>query len=758
MSDSFNDPLHLLLCGSLWPKSSSPDCLAQFDFDSGPLATPEPEIKTEPEPDFKRGLGSRHLDDHPSQASTLPEPRPRSVYHAWLASRVPSCQNGGYITAGAQRPLTRANLRLAHHIAELCVPQMIRIFWRRHPFRAFVMVAFSFVRGTFPVFKGFTHALIINEVQSLLSSGHYTWSYLIRLIGAELLAPGCRKIVRFVRVSPFFTNNEHFVQNSARFLVEYQQMEQRVRLDIPTLSDPTVRDLLAESDLFVSSFQGAGGFGLLSPFDLIRVFSLISELASHIFVLSTISYGPLSILALFISFLSAAYPFVQSSLLPRTYGFDAPVYSEVEISLTEKQEQMRQLSLSDTHRPEVMLFGLGPWILQTWAAARQAVLGLNSSQQSLRSPSSIFSHLNVAEIIAALQNLPFVLMLQTSTSLGSLALYRSSVQSIVYTVSTLFITLQMAVQGVFLMGAFCASMEIEPFLKPKNDTRVTYKSWSGGMKIEARNLSYTYPGCTEPALRNVSFTLEAGETLAVVGYNGSGKSTLGKVLSRIVDFNSGELLINDVDVRRYEPAELHRATTAVFQNFCKYNGTVAENVGVGYIPDLDRPAALRRAVRLAEGDHIVRSLPHGINTRLDTLGLDSMSYSPAGMGACGARAPWASHGLSGGEWQRIALARAFMRAHKPEVHFLLFDEPTSALDAHAQNKIFQTIDSIARGPGADGEAPRVKTVLFITHRLSVARRADKIAMMEHGSITEFGTHDELLKRGGSYAALYHASV
>jgi hypothetical protein len=200
------------------------------------------------------------------------------------------------------------------------------------------------------------------------------------------------------------TNNEHFVQNSARFIVEYQQMEQRVRLDIPTLSDPTIRDLLAESDLFVSSFQGAGGFGLLSPFELIRVFSLISELASHIFVLSTISYGPLSIFALLISFLSAAYPLVQSSLLPRTYHFDTPVYSEEEIRLTEKQEQMRQLSLSDTHRPEVMLFGLGPWILETWASARQAVLGLHSSQQSLQSPLSVFSHLNVVEIIAALQN------------------------------------------------------------------------------------------------------------------------------------------------------------------------------------------------------------------------------------------------------------------------------------------------------------------------------------------------------------------
>ncbi|KAH9978121.1 P-loop containing nucleoside triphosphate hydrolase protein [Lactifluus volemus] len=599
MPDSFSDPFPLLFCDSLCFKPSHP-------YPDGPP----------------------------------PEPLPRSVYHAWLASRVPTLQNGGYITAGAQRPLNRANIRLAQRIAELCVPQMLQIFWSRHPFRAFVMVALSFVRGTFPVFKGYTHALIINEIQSLLSSGHYTWSHLIRLLGAEFIRLAAEK-----SLDSFATNNEHYLQNSARFMVEYQQMEQRVRLDIPTLSDPTVRDLLAESDLF-------------------------------------------------------------NSLLPRTYRFDAPVYSEDEIRLTEKQEQMRHLSLSDTHRPEVMLFGLGPWILQTWAAARQAVLGLHSSQQSLQSISSILFHLNVAEIIAALQNLPFVLMLQTSTSLGSLALYRSSVQSIVYTISTLFITLQMAVQGVFLMGAFCASMEIEPFLQPKKESQIKYESCSGGMKIEARNLSYTYPGCSEPALRNVSFTLEAGETLAVVGYNGSGKSTLGKVLSRIVDFHSGELLINDVDVRRFDPAELHRATTAVFQSFCKYNGTVAENVGVGYIADLDRPAALRKAVHLAEGDHIVRSLPHGINTRLDAFGLDSMSYSPGGMGACGNRASWASHGLSGGEWQRIALARAFMRAHQPEVHFLLFDEPTSALDAHAQNKIFQTIDSIARGPGADGGGPK----------------------------------------------------
>jgi hypothetical protein len=156
MSDSFNDPFHLLFCDSLWSKASHP-CLAHFDQDPLP-----PNLQLDP---------VNQLDPIPKLAPDhhSSDPLPRSVYRAWLASRVHTLKNGGYITAGAQRPLTRANLRLAQRIAELCLPQMLQIVWSRHPFRAFVMIAFSFVRGTFPVFKGFTHALIINEA-SLVNS------------------------------------------------------------------------------------------------------------------------------------------------------------------------------------------------------------------------------------------------------------------------------------------------------------------------------------------------------------------------------------------------------------------------------------------------------------------------------------------------------------------------------------------------------------------------------------------------------------
>lgn len=160
------DSLNLLLLDSFCPKSSR-DCLAHYDSDPEPEQ--EPDIKPDPEPDLK-------LEPEPERSHSVdqsvppPKSQPHSVYHAWLASRVPSYQNDGYISAGVQRPLTRANLRLAQRIAELCVPQMFQIFWSHHPFRTFIMVAFSFVRGTFPVFKGYTHALIINEASRLISS------------------------------------------------------------------------------------------------------------------------------------------------------------------------------------------------------------------------------------------------------------------------------------------------------------------------------------------------------------------------------------------------------------------------------------------------------------------------------------------------------------------------------------------------------------------------------------------------------------
>ncbi|KAF5387897.1 hypothetical protein D9615_000106 [Tricholomella constricta] len=649
---------------------------------------------------------------------------PHTAYDAWLASREIPGQKGTYLVAGAQRPLSFANARLAFCTTiHRCVFDFFKELWALNPVRTTLMMSLNVLRSLFPAFRGYSQAMIIDELQSLIASGNFTWSRLLYLISTELF----RRVVEGL-LDSFAFSNEHVVLESARFFVEREQLRHRVRLDVPTLADPVVRDLLQESDLFVRSLNG-GGFGLLSPFDFVHILSLAIEIISHLFLVISLTRGATHVGVLLLSIISAMLPL----LLPWcnfSQSQTEPTPSVREARAVERHERMRSLAYSEVHRPEIALFGLGEWILETWSSARKIVLSLE--QPHLLRDSSLLSQLHLSDLLFALQNIPLVWLMQTSSaSLGSLTLYRSSIQSVVFACGNLIRTTRMAFQGIFLMSAFCASMKLKPRLQPDDGEIAAYGSLPGGVSIEVSGLSYTYPGSNEPVLKNINFTLEPGESLAIVGYNGSGKSTLAKILLRIVDFDKGSLKVNGVD------------------GFSKFNATVRENVGLGYVEQLTEDAAIAKAVHLAEADKVVESLPCGLRTTLESPGFESISYP--GMGH---RAHSSHHGLSGGEWQRIAIARAFMRASRPEVDLLLFDEPTSSLDARAQSQIFDTIEKISRSPSGK----KMKSVIFITHRLSTARRADKVAMMENGTISEFGTHQELLGRNGSYANLYRASV
>ncbi|TFK29234.1 P-loop containing nucleoside triphosphate hydrolase protein [Coprinopsis marcescibilis] len=683
-----------------------------------------------------------HLPQRPSSssktASSKPQPSPESLYDAWLKSRELPHQKGTYLVPGAPRALTVQNFRLAMFACQMCVFDLFKTLWGLHPLRTTAMVTLNILRSLFPAFRGYSQALIIDEFQALIGSESFTWSRLLYLICTEIL----RRVVEGW-LDTLLTTNENIVLGSARFYIEYKQMEHRVRLDVPTLADPQVRDLLQESDLFARSFSG-GGFGFISPLDFLNIFSLIIEILSHLWLLFSFTRDFSQFGVLVFTLISATFPFVLSRFSNPSGCIDNPITAK-EARAADKQERMRNLAYSEQHRPEIALFGLGDWILSSWSAARKIVL--SSEQPVTRNSTAHF-----ADIIYALQNLPVLLLLQSSaTTLGAITAYRTSIQCTLYAFGNLITTTKMAFQGIFLMSAFCASVKLRPRLMPKHEDLARYMPSPSGAKIDVKNLSFTYPGCTEPALRNINFSIQPGETLAIVGYNGSGKSTLARILLRIVDFEKGSLHVNGVDVRCYSPAEYHSHLSAVFQGFSKFNSTVKENVGLGNVDKIRYKPAIETAIHLAEADTLVESLPNGLKTQLESPGFESVSY-PGSMGSYDMSPQ--RHGLSGGEWQRIALARAFMRANEPEVELLIFDEPTSSLDAHAQNQIFDTIAKISKTPSGD----KRKSVIFITHRLSTARRADKVAMMENGTISEFGTHDELIANNGSYAALYRASI
>ncbi|KZT71596.1 P-loop containing nucleoside triphosphate hydrolase protein [Daedalea quercina L-15889] len=688
---------------------------------------------------------ARHRDPLPQKPHSS-YGHPQGIYALWAASRK-SSRAGEAIGPGAHRPFSVRTLSFAFDLIRLCVADLLLVLWSLHPWRSVLLIILELVRGVFPAFRGYSQALLINELQALITSNNFTWTCITRHIAVEFSRLALEAIIDAVA-----TENENVVYGSAKYALEYRQMEKRLKLDLPTLADPEIRDLFRESDLFVRSFGGMSSFGLFSTFDFMRILTSISELISHALVLSSLTFNRPHLTAFCFSVLTSLLPLILRSA--RAHGSYVDEAADPQgTRAIHKQEKMRHLAQSESYRQELIFFGLGPWILQGWAKARRIVLGLERQQTegnlSLRSLVSI----NLSSLTSFVQNVPLVLLYQSpSASLGLFTLYQTSVQAIIFTTANLIHSIRMAYQGVFLMGAFCAAMEIQPVLQPRGRD-APIKSSGKGMRLDVKNLTYTYPGCESPVLRNVSLTVEAGETVAIVGFNGSGKSTLAKILLRMYDFDSGDILVNGVNIKQYAPEDYHSRCTAVFQDFAKYSGSAQENIGVGCIDKMRCAHTLDMAMRLAGAKETVCSLPKGLQTKLDIAGQDSGSFD-SGHFIQGNGPAYGCHGLSGGEWQRIAISRAFMRADRPEVELLVFDEPTSSLDAHAQKRIFDSIEKICRSASSE----RKKSVIFITHRLSTARRADKIAMMESGTICEFGTHQELLSRDGQYAALYRASI
>ncbi|SVD57099.1 uncharacterized protein METZ01_LOCUS409953, partial [marine metagenome] len=235
------------------------------------------------------------------------------------------------------------------------------------------------------------------------------------------------------------------------------------------------------------------------------------------------------------------------------------------------------------------------------------------------------------------------------------------------------------------------------------------------------NVSFHYPNSDQSVLRNVSFRLGPQEKLALVGENGAGKTTLVKLLTRLHDPSKGRILLDGRDLRDYDLKELRHAVGVIFQDFVQYHLTASENIAVGRIEAMDDHERIAESARRSLADRVIERLPEGYEQRIGR---------------------WFRKGtnLSGGEWQKIALARAYMR----DAELLILDEPTAALDARAEHQIFNRFVELTEG----------KCAVLISHRFSTVRMADRILVLHEGTLLEDGPHEELLKQGGQYAELF----
>ena len=578
------------------------------------------------------------------------------------------------------------------------VPPVLRIVWESGPLVVSLGLAFRLVSSLLPLAALWVTKLIIDGIVHVVSVHEAVKPTLWWLVAAEFAIAVFGSILG--RVIDYL---DSLLADKYTRHISIQVMKHAAELDLIAYEDPVFYDRLERARV-----QATDRLGMIQSIG--RLVQQVITAAS--LSVSILLFSPWLLLLLIAGILPAFLGESHFAFLGYAKNFrQTPIRREL--------DYLRVLGGSREAAKELKLFGLKDFLIGRFTRLSDQIYGENVDLSRRRL--IVGSLLSIVGTVGYYSAYVYVIWRTVTGALtiGTLTFLTGAIVQASSNIQLIFSTLSSIADQALFLTDLLAFFEMQATIRSKPNALPAPRPIVQG--FEFRNVSFCYPGNSRMVIRNLNLHLRAGERVALIGENGEGKTTLVKLMTRLYDPVEGQILLDGVDLREYDLEDLYREIGVIFQDFMRYEMTARENIAVGRIDEVNDLPVLKSAAAKSMANEVIERLPRDYEQMLGRRFENGVD-------------------LSGGEWQKVALARAYLR----DAQVLILDEPTAALDARSEYEVFQRFAELTTG----------KSALFISHRFSTVRMADRIIVLHHGQITEDGNHDNLVNLGGLYAGMF----